>query len=292
MPCSRCHQYGHNARNRLCPAIQPQTQDDIIQPSVVRTSLVQTNIVRTRAELRTRGLSGRRRPAPRGFDTLLWLVRSFENACPVGICMVSNSEEPYSMHRLPRNLMINTIFNVVIVEQFVRNGLVNVCQISANHIVGLFVRTESAQISLLRDVPYPTDTDVFILIPQLPGVTIRNETGLYLESSQILIPHQRPRSIQGSDFAKSWNIVLDLSKSTDSTCDDDCVICFEPKPRKQFAKTNCNHEFCVECVKSHVQSNKFRPTQIVCPMCRSDIKELSITDVYIHSNFQEFIVSL
>ena len=282
MPCSRCRQSGHNARNRLCPAIQPSlpNQNEVAQPSVARP----------RAELRPRGYANRRPVV--NFNHLISFVRTFENMRPVANCLVPNSEELYNMYALPRNLMLHPTINRAIIDHFMRDGLLRVCQVSDHHLVGLFVRTENASIRLLRDVPYPTDTAVFILIPQLPRITIRGDEGEYLQSSQIY-PFQRPRSIRGAEFAKSWNIVLDLSSNMESAkCDDDCVICFEPKPRTQFAKTNCNHEFCVDCVKSHVQSNKSRPSKIVCPMCRSDINELSITDVHIHSNFQEFIVAL
>jgi len=56
----------------------------------------------------------------------------------------------------------------------------------------------------------------------------------------------------------------ELKKETCGTC----AICMdELDSNKNFAKTNCEHSFCLTCLVKALKNNN------TCPMCRSDIEE-------------------
>jgi len=80
-------------------------------------------------------------------------------------------------------------------------------------------------------------------------------------------------------------------------CNGECPICFEnnndSEKKMTFVTTNCNHSFCVNCVKqliyqkisSNTTQHMFEPKKLTlqCPMCRTKINSLyaeSVTDTY------------
>jgi hypothetical protein len=45
-----------------------------------------------------------------------------------------------------------------------------------------------------------------------------------------------------------------------------CPICFEDKNDKEFLKTKCDHEYCIDCIKTWIDIHN------TCPTCRRIIK--------------------
>jgi hypothetical protein len=82
---------------------------------------------------------------------------------------------------------------------------------------------------------------------------------------------------------KKWNIVLNEFEICNSCKTDkqinECPICFENYSIENKVYTNCNHSFCSECIKKHLDTflNKPVPT---CPICRRNITILSIYSTY------------
>jgi hypothetical protein len=61
--------------------------------------------------------------------------------------------------------------------------------------------------------------------------------------------------------------------------DDECNICYESTLAKDFVKLNCNHDFCVGCIKKILTSAKSNDNKKpCCAFCRNDIQSLSIYD--------------
>ena len=48
----------------------------------------------------------------------------------------------------------------------------------------------------------------------------------------------------------------------------DCSICFNTLQDDTTCITNCNHEFCIDCIDKWVNKNK-----TYCPLCRQQLKE-------------------
>ena len=56
-------------------------------------------------------------------------------------------------------------------------------------------------------------------------------------------------------------------------CDDrTCSVCLDEKEHDQFAKLNCNHVFCDECVSKVVLFS----CQMCCPLCRATIDRVAV----------------
>jgi hypothetical protein len=73
------------------------------------------------------------------------------------------------------------------------------------------------------------------------------------------------------------------------TCDElnkkkECPICLEEVKTINILTTNCNHEFCGECIMKKLETDlsKCAPN---CPMCRTDIKTMEIKCPEIFNEF-------
>ena len=51
-----------------------------------------------------------------------------------------------------------------------------------------------------------------------------------------------------------------------------CFICFENYKQSEFIKLGCNHEFCKDCTKKALRSDK-RPKPC-CAYCRTEVTKL------------------
>lgn len=263
-----------------------------VPPQVPPVAVDSPALSRLLPEIRPRGFVSRRRPS----YALLEFIRMFENMRPrFSTGVVSDGAELlYHCYELPRNLIENPVINHGILRHYIhpitRN--VQICKINQFSISGLVVRLPNNGVRILSNESYPIHQSVYLMIPQLPGITIgENEMDRWV-SVQSAVPaflaSQRPRL--ASSYVKEWKIILDVSQNVENKLDDVCMICLDEKSAMKFAKTNCGHEYCVDCMKMHVNANKHKTVQIVCPMCRTQLSEIVLYDVDTHSNLQEFIL--
>ena len=63
---------------------------------------------------------------------------------------------------------------------------------------------------------------------------------------------------------------------------DECVICYEVKEKNNFARLNCQHVFCGDCVVKTIQTkneqNEHSNNHINCSLCRERISIISVVD--------------
>ncbi len=55
----------------------------------------------------------------------------------------------------------------------------------------------------------------------------------------------------------------------------DCPICLNSHTIDNVFTTNCNHSFCLDCMKQHLKTD----TQCKCPMCRTKVHALDLKQV-------------
>lgn len=60
--------------------------------------------------------------------------------------------------------------------------------------------------------------------------------------------------------------------SKDLILEKDCPICYESATIKSMFETNCKHTFCISCTHQHLKTDPTNPT---CPMCRTELIELT-----------------
>jgi hypothetical protein len=63
-----------------------------------------------------------------------------------------------------------------------------------------------------------------------------------------------------------------------------CAICYEDKTRFQFDSMKCSHEFCHDCLVSHIQKKGWEHN-VTCPMCRENVDSVITRDP---EYFQEY----
>ena len=87
------------------------------------------------------------------------------------------------------------------------------------------------------------------------------------------------------------NIVLVHDESVVSC---DCPICYETVQATGSIYTNCNHGFCVTCIKDLVTSvgKSTEEKKPVCPMCRIEIIDLKIGGLEVFNEVQNHLSTL
>jgi hypothetical protein len=76
--------------------------------------------------------------------------------------------------------------------------------------------------------------------------------------------------------------IMDDSNSheliNDGKDDTTCSICLEEMEIKKICKTDCNHLFHHTCIRHAMKIMKQNNTNFACPMCRSTIASISVTE--------------
>ena len=88
------------------------------------------------------------------------------------------------------------------------------------------------------------------------------------EEYDVIIPVKRT-----AEYLKECNI-LNVSSTTEDA--HDCPICFESKNASYIIRLNCDHGFCLECMKGHINAIKDKTCLPTCPCCRGEINEFKI----------------
>lgn len=56
----------------------------------------------------------------------------------------------------------------------------------------------------------------------------------------------------------------------------ECSICYSDIIHSNFVLTNCNHIYCIHCIKQCMQLSRDTITTIRCPFCRQNIQTMMI----------------
>jgi hypothetical protein len=72
-------------------------------------------------------------------------------------------------------------------------------------------------------------------------------------------------------------------ENLDENCQ--CSICWDNKEKRQFAKLECNHEFCKDCMKRTIETR----TNLCCALCRSEITTIRLRTQEVRDEIAEAI---
>jgi predicted DNA-binding protein YlxM (UPF0122 family) len=67
---------------------------------------------------------------------------------------------------------------------------------------------------------------------------------------------------------------ITTSEVTNNSEDIICPICYEAIEQKNICKTDCNHEFCKDCIHKSLRDNIIIKNESACPLCRNKITHL------------------
>ena len=94
-----------------------------------------------------------------------------------------------------------------------------------------------------------------------------------------------------SQYIKEWRIIQDIT-ICGINATDECPICFDCIKVEESITTNCKHAYCLDCIKGFTTSIKNKTEKPICPMCRSDIIEITISNHEIYQELNEHLIDL
>jgi Ring finger domain len=121
---------------------------------------------------------------------------------------------------------------------------------------------------------------------QSPNIQRRIYNGFNLALQQININNNGLSPINELRRWKVESLLLCLETRDELNKKTECPICLEEVKTINILKTNCNHEFCGECIMKKLETDRSRCAPN-CPMCRTDIKTMEIKCPEIFNEFCE-----
>lgn len=70
-----------------------------------------------------------------------------------------------------------------------------------------------------------------------------------------------------SRFRQNITYTTGVIKATEEPFE--CSVCYDEIQSEKMVRLNCNHEFCGDCISTHIKKTKSE--NVMCPMCRTDI---------------------
>ena len=99
---------------------------------------------------------------------------------------------------------------------------------------------------------------------------IRNRNMLASNTITVLIPYRLVTTLR--ELYNALYIKIITLKSKLQVENKECPVCLENLQYNNIQKTNCNHEFCKECLTNTIKSYGNRRNNAKCPLCRSNIE--------------------
>jgi hypothetical protein len=120
---------------------------------------------------------------------------------------------------------------------------------------------EICMMCVIMNMPiYKTKAMAISMIARNLLITREYVEAINLFSRQVVLREERKLIINTIEIGKE-----EMDKHLE------CPICYENVPIEDTFLTNCDHSFCISCINSHLKSD----TKCNCPMCRTDINELT-----------------
>jgi len=99
---------------------------------------------------------------------------------------------------------------------------------------------------------------------------IRNNSMLANSTITVLIPYRLVTTLR--ELYNAVYIKIMTAKPKLQFENKECPVCLDSLQYDNIQKTNCNHEFCKECLTNTIKSFVNRRNNAKCPLCRSNIE--------------------
>lgn len=99
---------------------------------------------------------------------------------------------------------------------------------------------------------------------------IRNNNILASSRITLLIPYRLVTTL--TELYNAVYIKIITAKPKLQVGDKECPVCLDSLQYDNIQKTNCNHEFCKDCLTNTIKSFVNRINNAKCPLCRSNIE--------------------
>lgn len=108
-----------------------------------------------------------------------------------------------------------------------------------------------------------------------------------------------PQVLTTSHYLKEMSVVMDLTTSVEQEQDIEksvekieCPLCYDECDFKNVIQTNCEHNYCLDCMKNFATSIKDKTTKPTCPLCRTEIKELTSRNCEILCDYVQHVAKI
>jgi hypothetical protein len=105
-----------------------------------------------------------------------------------------------------------------------------------------------------------------------------------------IVPCTRPK--RTSEYLKEIQLSFRKPSGSGSETSLDCPVCYEQILVADALYTNCNHSYCVDCVKNLATSIKDKTIKPVCPCCRDTITKIYSNNVNCLHNLKTHLTNL
>lgn len=99
---------------------------------------------------------------------------------------------------------------------------------------------------------------------------IRNNNILASSTITVLIPYRLVTTLR--ELYNAVYIKIITAKPKLQVEHKECPVCLDSLQYDNIQKTNCNHEFCKDCLTNTIKSFVNRRNNAKCPLCRSNIE--------------------
>lgn len=257
--CSQCGQEGHNRRNRRCPSFVPVVVHVVVPAT---HPIARPEIINARQNL-CRSLLAE---AVRELATFIQYIevarRHTETGTTSGLFIIQLFTKLTSFcAKMNRALEYDTNRNLIN-AQAVFEELSEQVEHLNTFIVETTLMSSYRMTILFADRRFNAR-----LVDETGNAAVNNSTKAYL---------------------KQLPLVQDLNE--DPACD--CPICFDAIGATESIVTNCQHSFCVTCIKEFTSSIKNATKKPKCPMCRTTITQFKTGKSQVYTEISEHLKNL
>lgn len=236
--CSNCRQPGHNRNNRNCPMYTQQSRTQPADNDLHNFSSLTINVDVDVLE-RFRNISH-----------IISIVKDtvYQELCRI---IVTGQQINPSMNR-----------DIFLLSGFSRTSLGIIREINSNGLTNrkyFYINRLHSIEDLLRPI---IDTYTLLLDRKMNEP---NRVNIYSYYIQLKSPKSDNR------FNIDIKLINDIECST-----YDCPICLNIKKPETKCTTSCSHDFCTDCIISHIDHTELR-TNVCCPLCRQHIKTINVS---------------
>lgn len=296
MPCSLCHNNGHNRRSATCP-VNIAARNARRPPAELRPRQTSRSIMQ-QALAGTTGPTYRTEPT----DRTVHYPHSPHTEVPPHIqlntyMLLYKNMRPERQFEDQHGFSYN-VYRILIIpgqpaipQLYIRSedNKVILRRVVSAHFTAIAVR-DGNNMSILDNSRLPDTNELYVFIPQIPGFNV-----------PITEEDVSARTVFENHITQMIYEINNDDKMPDSIYPDEntCVLCLETKDPLHFVRTNCCHSYCVACMSIYIQTQhtKFinmsyipnNTIELPCPLCRTNITRLVFADKEQHSAMTIFM---
>lgn len=181
----------------------------------------------------------------------------------------------------------NWLFDCSLEEpSIVRAYAVRYCNCNVRSYMHIYVCNIIERINRLETLRQQQDSAD---VENVAAGTLQNSMSLsyianFIERAVVARIRQNKEDIDNTKFDIQINVVECVNAN-----EIECGICYDNTIQNEVVKLNCGHKFCKDCIKQSLKNVRTKNPQ--CAFCRTEIKNIELTNHYIRDEFNDLIIA-